>query len=189
MRRRITGLLIKEIWSNKILNKTSNFHDYVFDYLTKRFHSKDIAIEINSNLQTSSYRYRSHYEINLFWQILTGQIEENIYHYEMKEFARILQYFLKFSSFLWTITWSDFIQGLHELYPKWTNQCLSELIVSVEKELKQSSNDTNEFEYLLLFTEDDEGHIGEFLKSIRKQLQMDKYEYIKKIKDILINHS
>lgn len=96
MRRRITGLLIKEIWSNKIFE--IKLTDYVFDYLTKRFNSKELAIEISYNIKDACYRYRNNYEINLFWQILTGQIEENVYHYEMKEFARILQYFIKLSS-------------------------------------------------------------------------------------------
>ena len=36
--------------------------------------------------------------------------------------------------------------------------------------------------------EDDEGHIGEFLTSIREQLQFDKYEYVEKIKNILIRY-
>ena len=47
------------------------------------------------NIKDACYRYRNSYEINLFWQILTGQIEENVYHNQMKEFARILQYLMK----------------------------------------------------------------------------------------------
>jgi len=55
-------------------------------------------MEISYNLKDACHRYRNSYEINLFWQILTGQIEENVYHYEMKEFARILQYLIKLCS-------------------------------------------------------------------------------------------
>jgi hypothetical protein len=62
------------------------------------------------------------------------------------------------------------------------------LITSAENELQQSSIETNELEFLLLFMEDDEGHIGEFLRTIREQLQVDKNEYIEKIKDIFIGH-
>jgi hypothetical protein len=99
MRRRITGLIIKDIWSNKLFDENKIYKikltDYVFDYLTKRFDSKIIANEIDYNIKDACYRYRNNYEINLFWQILTGQIEENIYHYQMKQFARILQYLIK----------------------------------------------------------------------------------------------
>lgn len=63
--------------------------------MTERFNSKEIAIEMSYNIKDACTRYRNNYEINLFWQILTGQIEENVYHYEMKEYARILQYLIK----------------------------------------------------------------------------------------------
>jgi len=197
MRQRITGLLIKEIWSNKLFNENKfeiKLADYVFDYLTKRFDSKELAIEIDYNMKDACQRYRNNYEINLFWQILTGQIEENVYHYEMKEFARILQYLIKLcsnsssESLLWTIQWSDFIQALHELYPNWTNERILRLITSAERELQQTSIEKNEFEFLLLFMEDDQGRIGEFLKNIREQLYIDKNEYIEKIKNLLIDH-
>jgi hypothetical protein len=86
------------------------------------------------------------------------------------------------------LLWSDFINALHQLYPNWTNERISQLIISAEKELQQSSIEKNKFEFLFLFMEDDEGHIGEFLKCIREQLQLDKNEYIEKIKNLLIEH-
>ena len=128
--------------------------DYVFDYLTKRFDSRELAMEIGYNFQDACHRYRNNYQINLFWQILTGQMEENVYHDEMKEFARILQYFIKLSShsaaqsvgnsllkLLWTIQWSELIQALHELYPNWTNERISHVMMSAERELQQSSTE------------------------------------------------
>ncbi|CAF1087038.1 unnamed protein product [Adineta steineri] len=201
MRRRITGLLVKEIWSKKLsdeqkLEMKSNIKltDYVFDYLTKRFNNKEIAIEISYNMQDACNRYRNNYEINLFWQILIGQVEENVYHDEMKEFACILQYFIKLSSnyssqsLLWTIPWSHFINALHQLYSNWTNERISLLIRSAERDTQQSSIEKNDLRVFLLFMEDDEGHIGEFLMTIRQQLQLDKNEYIEKIKNLLIGY-
>jgi hypothetical protein len=114
----------------------------------------------------------------------------------MKEFARILQYLIKLHSnsssqsdkLLSTIQWEDFINALRQLYPNWTDERISLLINSVKRDLQQSCIERNEFEFLVLFMEDDEGHIGEFLKTIREQLQLDKNEYIEKIKNILIGH-
>ncbi|CAF2119884.1 unnamed protein product [Rotaria magnacalcarata] len=201
MRRRITGLLIKDIWSNKLFNENHSENkanikltDYVFDYLTEKFCSKEIAIEIGYNIKDACNRYRNSYEINLFWQILTGQMEENVYHYEMKEFARILQYLIKlspnFSSqpLISTIRWLDLATALHELYPHWTNERISVLITSAERDLKESTIENNELPFLLLFTVDDEGHLGEFLINIRQQLKLDKIEYIEKITDLLIGY-
>jgi hypothetical protein len=85
---------------------------------------------------------------------------------------------------LWTIQWSELIEGLRELYPMWANERILRLIKSAERELQQSV----EVEFLLLFMEDDEGHVGEFLRSIREELHEDKNEYIEKIKTILIGH-
>ncbi|CAF1462249.1 unnamed protein product [Adineta steineri] len=194
MRRRITGLLIKEIWSKKLsdeqkLEIKSNIKltDYVFDYLTKRFNNKEIAIEISYNMQDACNRYQNNYEINLFWQILIGQVEENVYHDEMKEFARILQYFIKLSS-NYSSQSVYFINALHELYSHWTNERVSLLIRSAERDTQQSSIEKNDLRVFLLFMEDDEGHIGEFLMTIRQQLQLDKNEYIEKIKNLLIGY-
>jgi hypothetical protein len=52
------------------------------------------------------------------------------------------------------------------------------LIISAERDLQQSSNEKKNFEFLLLFMEDDEGRIGKFLKNIREQLEFDKNEFI-----------
>jgi hypothetical protein len=106
----------------------------------------------------------------------------------MKQYARILQYLIKLCSQSRTIQWSDFVNALHQLYPYWTDERISLLIKSAERDLQESSIEKNEFEFLVLFMEDDEGHIGEFLKTIREQLQLDKNEYIEKIKNILIEH-
>ncbi|UJR08286.1 hypothetical protein I4U23_012558 [Adineta vaga] len=195
MRRRITGLLIKEIWDNKLgLKSNVKLIDYVFNYLIKRFDNRDIAIEMNSNLQDACHRYRNHYEINLFWQIVIGQMEENIYHHEMKEFARILQYFIKISSKIslpsssWTISWANFSKILHELYPNWSQQRLSSLIQAAQQDIQEFYIEKNDLQFMLLFMEDDEGHIGHFLLTIRELLNLDKMEYIEKIKDLLIGH-
>jgi hypothetical protein len=177
IRRRMIGLLIKDIWSNKV-SLGIQLTDYVFDYLIKRFDSRDTAIEMSYNIRDACHRYRNHYEINLFWQILTGQIEENVYHYEMKEFARILQCLIKLG---------DLKLVLHELYPHWNRERITRVVMSAERELQRSSIEKTQFEYFLLFMEDDEGHIGEFLRSIREELHVDKMEYIEKIKNILID--
>lgn len=184
IRRRMTGLLIKEIWSKKLFDSKMQLNDYVFDYLTKRFDSQEIAVEISSNIQRACRRYQHHYEINLFWQIVTGQVEERVYHDEMKEFARIVQYFIR-SSTQSSIQLSD---GLRALYPHWTDERIARVITVAGRELQQSSMKQNELGWLVLFTEDDEGRVGAFLRSIREELHIDKEEYIEKIRKVFFGH-
>ncbi|CAF0773440.1 unnamed protein product [Adineta ricciae] len=190
MRRRITGLLIKEIWEHRFESKSNlKFTDYVTTYLSKRFDNQDRAMEISTNLPDTCSRYRNNYEINLFWKILTGQMEENIYHHEMKEFARIFQSFVKMSSKpLWTILWSSLSNVLRELYPEWSTERISSLIQAAQLDTHQASKDENDFQFMFLFMEDDEGHIGNFLSTIRQFSYLDKMAYVDKIKDLLIGH-
>ena len=65
--------------------------DHVATYFEKRFHSKTIAIEMEYNLRDACKRYRHSEQINLFWGIITGQIEELVYHHQMKSISQLLQ--------------------------------------------------------------------------------------------------
>ncbi|CAF0922434.1 unnamed protein product [Rotaria sordida] len=137
MRRRMTGLLIKEIWTDKIrdsedhirrnLSRTKESNspelsasvlspllqtthspsdnntnqnnktlaDHIAAYFEKRFNSHTIAIEMGYNLNDACQRYRNSERINLFWGIITGQIEEMVYHHQMKSISQLLQHLIK----------------------------------------------------------------------------------------------
>ncbi|CAF2823016.1 unnamed protein product [Rotaria sp. Silwood2] len=129
MRRRTTGLLIKEIWTDKIrdtedrslqnLSRTKEYNspeslssphsssdnnanqnnktlaDHVAAYFNKKFNSPMIAIEMGYNLSDACQRYRNSERINLFWGIITGQIEEMVYHHQMKSISQLLQHLIK----------------------------------------------------------------------------------------------
>ncbi|UJR21210.1 hypothetical protein I4U23_024307 [Adineta vaga] len=111
MRRRMTGLLIKEIWADKNnkqnnrlndrneLSSSKTLADHVADYFEKRFDSKSIAIEMGYNLRDACLRYHNSDEINLFWGIITGQIEEMVYHHRMKSISDLLQHLMRMKTF------------------------------------------------------------------------------------------
>lgn len=64
------------------------------DYFEKRFDSHTVAIEMGYNLSDACQRYRNSEQINLFWSIITGQIEEMVYHHQMKSISQLLQHFI-----------------------------------------------------------------------------------------------
>ena len=168
--------------------------DHVFGYLEKRFDGTAVAKEVSDNLNDACVRYRRNYDINLFWRILTGQTEENVYHHEMREYARILQFFLRLSSpsqarsTRFRLTWPEFTVALRQLYPNRTNEQIAMLTRSAERELRTSSDDPDGLDFLQLFMEDDEGRVGEFLQAVREQRQLDRDEYVERIKHVLIGH-
>jgi len=102
MQRRITGILINEIWTEKICEpnrQRQTLAEYVANYMEKRFDSKPIAIEIGYNLRDACQRYRNSRQINLFWGILTGQIEEMVYHHQMKSICQLFQHFIQMKNY------------------------------------------------------------------------------------------
>ncbi|CAF1542511.1 unnamed protein product [Adineta ricciae] len=107
MRERMAGILIKEIWTEKIhksnywqirdfqSSSPASFADQVAEYFEKRFASKSVAVELGYNLRDACLRYHNCEEINLFWGILTGQIEEMVYHHRMKTISDLLQHLIR----------------------------------------------------------------------------------------------
>ena len=50
------------------------------------------------NLRDACLRYRHSEQINLFWGIITGQIEELVYHHQMTSIARLLQHLIRMTT-------------------------------------------------------------------------------------------
>lgn len=76
-----------------------NLADHVAAYFEKRFDSKDTAIEMGYNLRDACTRYQHSEEINLFWGIITGQIEEMVYHHRMRSVSQLLQHLMRMRKF------------------------------------------------------------------------------------------
>jgi hypothetical protein len=74
--------------------------DHVAIYFEKRFNSKTIAMEMGYNLRDACRRYRNSEQINLFWGIITGQIEEMVYHHQMRSISQLLQHLMRMKTLL-----------------------------------------------------------------------------------------
>jgi len=51
------------------------------------------------NLHDACQRYRNSEKINLFWGILTGQIEELVYHHQMRSISQLLQHLMRMKTY------------------------------------------------------------------------------------------
>jgi hypothetical protein len=51
------------------------------------------------NLRDACQRYRNSEQINLFWGIITGQIEELVYHHQMKSISQLLQHLIRMKTY------------------------------------------------------------------------------------------
>lgn len=160
----------------------------VKNYLEKYCHSTDMAIELGYNLRDACERYHHSEQINLFWGILTGQIEEYVYHYQMQCIAQLLEHFIGIhadTSHL-IFTMGQFIQALKNFYPRKTPSQIEQLILAAQHDSSHSTDQSLEVDSL--FIEDDEGRYGEFLSILIQQIHADKISYIEQIKQLLLGY-
>lgn len=117
-------------------------------------------------------------------------MEEKIYHDQMKEYARLLQYLLGHRSISssFQCTWNELKEALRYFYPHRSTSQIENIIQSAEKDFKQTFVATDLIEFLHLFLEDDEGHTGHFLSTLTDQMTAEKNLYIEQVKDLLIGH-
>jgi hypothetical protein len=73
--------------------------DHVAAFFERRFNSKTMATEMGYNLRDACQRYRNSEQINLFWGIITGQIEEMVYHHQMRSISQLLQHLMKMKTY------------------------------------------------------------------------------------------
>jgi len=83
------------------------------------------------------------------------------------------------------LTNEQFIESLKVLYPNKNSSQIDELFLSAKYDLQYPSQT---IEFSLLFLEDDEGRFGEFLSTLIKQINQEKFFYIEQIKQILLGY-
>jgi hypothetical protein len=70
-------------------------------------------------------------------------------------------------------------------YPNKSSSQIDELFLSAKYDLQYP---IQSIEFSLLFLEDDEGRFGEFLSTLIKQINQEKFFYIEQIKQILLGY-
>ena len=194
-----------------------NLADRVMNYLQKYCHSKSIAIEMGYNLRDACERYHHSEQINLFWGILTGQIEEFVYHHQMQCISQLLQHLIRmhehFSSQSLFPKARQAIIDQSNSPPYRSSISESSILVFTTDQFVQSlqifypRKTSSQIEHLILaaqhdsspaidqslevdslFIEDDEGRYGEFLSILIKQIHEEKISYIEQIKQLLLGY-
>ncbi len=203
--------------TDKIRRPSPTLADHVANYFEKRFHSKTIAIEMGYNLRDACQRYRNSEQINLFWGIITGQIEELVYHHQMKSIGQLLQHFIRMktyfssqypltslrkaivsepnsprSSLFSLVSQNNHVltneQFLESLKLFYPSKTSSQIDELYFSAQRDLQYPSQSIEFHFLFLEDDEGRFGEFLSTLIKQIHDEKLSYIEQIKQILLGY-
>ncbi|XP_077993673.1 translin-associated factor X-interacting protein 1-like [Glandiceps talaboti] len=185
--KRDVALLIKDVWREKITydsekneGKRSKMQDFLYDYLLRRFGMEEMVIEWGYNLLDAVQRFESDDRIGLFHGILTGQIDEEIYHSQMQTLAKLIQALTKADAEAGnqgTLSKADFEKVLTEFFHLKSEETVAGLVTTATEELKLEEG-SETINYQDLFTEDDEGRSGPFINKIREQDKEERLQYI-----------
>jgi len=182
--------LVKECWEKKALadvgqKKPQKMGVFFATFLTDKY-GKDAVIENAYNMWFSLKDYAWDADCDLFFRILQGKMDEEVYIDQMELLNNLL---MKFKE-------TDL--ELHNNEP--TGKIPKEMLKTVFAEFFSVKSDkdikdcfkqldkehlTEEVEYQMVFAEDDEGNQGDFIEAVRDQHLGDREDYIEAIEEAL----
>ncbi|ESO91005.1 hypothetical protein LOTGIDRAFT_191501 [Lottia gigantea] len=187
--KRDCNLLIRDIWREKSANdaeKTDGIRDNMGEFFKKYLESKfplhQMVIEWAYNLHDACQRFSKDDNISLFYKILSGDVDEEVYHRNLQVIHHLLNHLSEQDSQgSGVLTKEEFKTGLKEFMLGIEEEDISSLLKAAETELENKDSPT--IEYKNLFTEDDEGKTGPFLEEVKKWYEKEKVSFINEIKE------
>ncbi|XP_064611191.1 translin-associated factor X-interacting protein 1-like isoform X2 [Liolophura sinensis] len=187
--KRDCALLIKDIWREKSAQdaespdgKRSSLAEFLYTYLTRKFGLEQMVVEWGYNLHDALQRYSHDESLGLFWGVLTGEVDEEVYHSQLQIMANLVNHLTKVDVEKGNpgkLSREEFQQVLKEFFPQIPEDRLTRLMKAVDIELE--TKEADELEYKNLFMEDDEGKTGPFLEEVKKYTDDQKEEYVDNI--------
>ncbi|XP_053255703.1 translin-associated factor X-interacting protein 1 isoform X1 [Podarcis raffonei] len=183
--------ILKEIWKEKIASdlqklhlsllqkgKQSSLPEFFLNFFQKRYGDApgfDWTYSVYENIKL----YKSNEAMSLFHQILTGELDEAVYHSHLQDLANLVREVTAADTAnTGQLTRDEFIPALRAAFPLKTEESIQELIVAAgyKPEYPETS-----LSYKLLFIEDEEGKTEPFVRKLKKQYVNEKRDYIREI--------
>ncbi|KAL4234843.1 Translin-associated factor X-interacting protein 1 [Mactra antiquata] len=188
--KRDASLLIKDIWREKGANDAAKadgirdkMADFLYTYLQRRFGLEQMIIEWGYNLHDACQRYTHDEHVGMFSGVLTGEIEEDIYHNQLQLIQRLMNHLTTIDMDKGNqgkLNKADFRQGLADYLVGVDADTLNSMMRAAESEM--DDKEAEDIEYKNLFMEDDEGRTGPFLDEVRKWDNEERIKYVDEIK-------
>ncbi|XP_076469854.1 translin-associated factor X-interacting protein 1-like [Babylonia areolata] len=193
--KRDTLLMIQDVWREKSAADSekpddevrTKMGDFLHTYLQRRFPTPQMVAEWAYNLDDACQRYAAQDDaINLFWNVLVEEADEEIYHEQLRMMHTLLTELTKADVEQGNLGKLDrelFRSTLASALLSIDDEALAAVVQAAETELEEK--DMQEVDYKNLFTEDDEGKTGPFLNEVKRWAQQQKEKYIADIKQQL----
>ncbi|XP_073163328.1 translin-associated factor X-interacting protein 1 isoform X2 [Lepidochelys kempii] len=179
--------IVKEIWKEKVSadlqkGKQSSLPEFFLNYLQKRYGDAS-AFEWAYTIYENIKLYRSNEAMSLFYDILSGKVDEGLYHGQNQLISNLLKELTASdSSNNGTLMTEQFNLALRAACPLKSNDQIQELI-DASRYKAQSTEDF--IDYRSLFMEDEEGNAEPFIAKIRSQYASEKQEYLRELRNEL----
>nr|XP_055029553.1 translin-associated factor X-interacting protein 1 [Misgurnus anguillicaudatus] len=175
--------VIKDIWKAKTAENEKNddcvdlkvfFHNYLVDQYKEKAGEWAYSLmeKINNNLNDDF--------ICLFNDILTGKVDESIYHGQTQLQSHLLKVLIRSDTTeCGSLTVSEFGEALKKAFPLKSDQHIQELLTVAQTELKSNGAP---IAYQTLYTEDTDGKHKQFLSLVKSQATAERLQYINELR-------
>ncbi|XP_067274959.1 translin-associated factor X-interacting protein 1 isoform X2 [Pseudorasbora parva] len=175
--------VIKDIWRNKTIENEKNDYSrdlqvFLHSYLEEHYTHKagDWAYSLMESIQNN---LKDDF-ICLFNDILTGKVDESIYHGQTQLLSHLLKVLIQSDrTQCGSLTVLEFREALKKAFPLKSDQDIEELLMVAQTEIR--SNGVR-ISYQTLYTEDTDGRHKEFLNLVKKQSTAERLQYISELR-------
>ncbi|XP_043937401.1 translin-associated factor X-interacting protein 1 isoform X2 [Protopterus annectens] len=180
--------IVKDIWKEKTptdqqASKHSSMPEFFQSYLQTKYGS--LAIDWAYNIYESCQRHESDEFINLFFSILTGKMDESVYHAQISLMSHLFNELTSSDTANnGILSNKEFRDTLKKAFPLKNDSQIQELIKTAESQLGTPQEGIN---YKTLFAENKEGRAGAFITLLREQQTIEKQDYLNEVRRELGN--
>ncbi|RDD47069.1 Translin-associated factor X-interacting protein 1 [Trichoplax sp. H2] len=183
---------INELWEEKAKYDTKNYsngnhsdiQEFIYEYLKKRHDDDNLIVEWGYNLHYACQRLSKDPQIGLFYNILSGEVDEIVHHKQQQMFANLKLAMSKASSSKeGCISIKDFSQVLRKSFANKTEKDFTVLEEGAKVAIDKDTPDV--IKYMLLFETDADGKLSPFLLKIMEQQWDDRLAYISEIEEAI----
>ncbi|XP_077165565.1 translin-associated factor X-interacting protein 1 isoform X2 [Paroedura picta] len=173
--------LLREIWREKIMidqqkGKRSSLPGFFLNYFQRKY-GDSMAFDWTYTTYEMMKLYRSNEAMSIFFSILTGNLDEGVYHSHLQQLSGLLKEMTNMDvGNTGQLTCEQFIVALKAAFPLKTEEQIQEL---VEAAGYRPDNPEDFILYRLLFLEDEEGKPEPLVSKLRDQYINEKQTYLR----------
>ncbi|XP_060537576.1 translin-associated factor X-interacting protein 1 [Pantherophis guttatus] len=170
--------LLREIWREKIISdqqkgKQSSLSDFFLSFFQKKY-GESAAFDWTYSIYENLKLFRSNEMMALFLNVLTGNVDEGVYHSHLLELNNLLKELtIADTENTGQLTEEQFMLALKTAFPLKTDEQILELLDAAGFKPNVGS-----IMYKLLFLEDDEGKTEPLITKLRNQYVTEKQTYL-----------